>query len=619
MAQGNELFGIAYQKNEWVYRQGDPGDTMVIIQSGAVEVRRRHEDREETLAVLGKGEFFGEMALIDRSRRSVSVVTLCPSRLLPLTRESLLSHIQEDPAILLNLMQVIGRRIEKTNSLLRDLVAGDEELRSRLADREKPEPLVEALLSDTPTGPSVSVQAPGPPADFPGLSDGDDLQGLEEVRYGAGELIFHQGDPGETFYLILEGRVEIEQEKAQETYRLAGLGPGDFFGEMALITGEPRSASARAETACRMVIISREPFWVHLKTKPELGLAILQTLILRLRRNVSLAEVPARSPNALQNLLTPPLKKKGPIRLAVVSLSSCGGCAASLLDDPEDLSRLLEKVQVTYCPLLTDEVSLPDSEVILVEGAVRMEEDEEKLREARQKGRVLVAWGTCAALGGIPSLANHCELETLQEASFGRARDTVSYYLSGLGEPGSVRSRPDGAKMVRRVDGLDARVRVDYFLPGCPPGTGLLLELIRELSGEPLSRKPKGVVCGDCGRKVGKTAASGIVSHLQTAPDRNTCLASQGAVCLGFVTKGGCGAPCTKGGFWCWGCRGPSETAARKLNEGTTLDELAVEQFRARSRLEEGPLRDQIKQVRISAFSALGFPAATVWNPAKLR
>ena len=91
--------------------------------------------------MLGKGEFFGEMALIDQSLRSVSVLTLCPSRLLPLTRESLLSHIQEDPAILLNLMQVIGRRIEKTNSLLRDLVAGDEELRSRLADREKLEPL----------------------------------------------------------------------------------------------------------------------------------------------------------------------------------------------------------------------------------------------------------------------------------------------------------------------------------------------------------------------------------------------------------------------------------------------------------------------------------------------
>ena len=312
MAQGNELFGIAYQKNEWVFREGDPGETMVIIQSGAVEVRRRHDDREETLAVLGKGEFFGEMALIDQRPRSASVVTLCPSRLLPLTRESLLNRIQEDPTILLNLMQVIGRRIEKTNTLLRDLVAGDEELRSRLADQEQPEPMVEAVLSETPIGPPVRIQALRPPAGMPGLSDRDELPGWEEVRYQAGKSIIRQGEPGETLYLIVEGRAEVEQEKEQGTYRLRGLGPGDFFGEMALITGEPRSASVRAETACRMAAIRREPFWEHLKTKPEFGLAILQTLILRLRQNLSLAEVPAQSPEVLQKFLTHPLKKGGP-------------------------------------------------------------------------------------------------------------------------------------------------------------------------------------------------------------------------------------------------------------------------------------------------------------------
>ena len=241
----------------------------------------------------------------------------------------------------------------------------------------------------------------------------------------------------------------------------------------------------------------------------------------------------------------------------MVSLSSCGGCPASLLDDSEDLSRLLERIHLTYCPLLTDEASLPDLDVILVEGAIRMEEDEEKLREARHKGRVLVAWGTCAALGGIPALANYYELESLLEASYGRAQDTVGYYLSGRGESGPALTGLAAERMVRRVDGLGARVRVDYFLPGCPPRTGLLLELVRELGGEPLPPKPKGVVCGDCGRKAGKTAPAGTLPIARRLWIETPAWPPKAPCVWGSLPKAAAGPPVRRGGSGAGGAAAP--------------------------------------------------------------
>jgi CRP-like cAMP-binding protein len=62
MSQGEDLFGITYDKGEVIFQQGTPGDTMYIIQSGAVEISQLQGDRKKVLALLERGDFFGEMA-----------------------------------------------------------------------------------------------------------------------------------------------------------------------------------------------------------------------------------------------------------------------------------------------------------------------------------------------------------------------------------------------------------------------------------------------------------------------------------------------------------------------------------------------------------------------------
>lgn len=103
----------------------------------------------------------------------------------------------------------------------------------------------------------------------------------------AGSILTRAGEAGREFFLILDGtaRVEVSARKR------ARLGPGDFFGEMSLIDGEPRSASVLAETPMRVLVIESRHFWSLLKDVPELTQNILSTLCRRVRQ----AE---KSPNA---------------------------------------------------------------------------------------------------------------------------------------------------------------------------------------------------------------------------------------------------------------------------------------------------------------------------------
>lgn len=76
------------------------------------------------------------------------------------------------------------------------------------------------------------------------------------VRVARGEFFFHEGDPGETLYVLEEGRVEILKGKRGEERAIGELGPGDCFGEMALMDFSPRSASIRAVEDCLAIEIS---------------------------------------------------------------------------------------------------------------------------------------------------------------------------------------------------------------------------------------------------------------------------------------------------------------------------------------------------------------------------
>jgi CRP-like cAMP-binding protein len=107
------------------------------------------------------------------------------------------------------------------------------------------------------------------------------IAGLGSVaRYDANTPIVTAGDPGEAFYVILSGRAKVQRGRGRA---VAQLGPGSYFGEMALIDGARRSATIVAETETTCLMLTRKRFAKLLRGEPSVALALLGTLAARVR------------------------------------------------------------------------------------------------------------------------------------------------------------------------------------------------------------------------------------------------------------------------------------------------------------------------------------------------
>lgn len=221
------------------------------------------------------------------------------------------------------------------------------------------------------------------------------------------------------------------------------------------------------------------------------------------------------------------------MKVGIVKLASCSGCQIALLDTYEKFLEIAEKV--VYAPIIKDERELPECDVVLVEGAVRTEHELEMLKDAREKAKTLVAFGSCSALGGISGMGSIYRPETLIKEVYGTDLD---YKLLDFAYP------------------IDKFVEVDYYLPGCPPTPEIIARFIDGILKGEVERYDY-PVCAECGRLVVHTKIEKI--KRTELPDQKICLLSQGYLCLGSVTRGGCKAVCTKAGVQCRGCRGPTD------------------------------------------------------------
>jgi CRP/FNR family transcriptional regulator, cyclic AMP receptor protein len=118
---------------------------------------------------------------------------------------------------------------------------------------------------------------------FSGFSEGDlhrvvETSKIVEARPGA--VLTTIGDPGDSFFVIIDGKVTVQTPVGVGDF----LRPGDFFGEMSLLDGEPRSATVTATTAVRMLVVDRAHFWRLLDEAPGLTREILLVLSRRVRR-----------------------------------------------------------------------------------------------------------------------------------------------------------------------------------------------------------------------------------------------------------------------------------------------------------------------------------------------
>ncbi len=206
-----------FRAGETIIRQGEPGDRFYIVHQGHVEVSQRDgRGISEVVNQLDRGGYFGEVALLRDEPRNATCAATVPTELLCLSREDFEQQVKDRFAIREKLDQSVARA-----ELLRRI------------------PLFAEM-------------------------DGSQLQliaaEMQEEGYLAGTFLIRQGEIGEKFYVIESGRVEVLVERAGGAQAVAQRGPGEYVGEIALLLSVPRTASVRALTHARALVLNRASF-----------------------------------------------------------------------------------------------------------------------------------------------------------------------------------------------------------------------------------------------------------------------------------------------------------------------------------------------------------------------
>lgn len=259
------------------------------------------------------------------------------------------------------------------------------------------------------------------------------------------------------------------------------------------------------------------------------------------------------------------------MKIAFNWASSCGGCEIAILELGTKLVDLANKVDIVFWPAAFDykysdlEAMADNSiDVAFENGAIQNSEDEHIAKLLRAKSKLLVAFGTCAYLGGIPSLANTTNRDGIFASSY---KETPTTDNPEKTFPQTKVQAREGELTIpefyNTVKTLNQTVDVDYYVPGCPPVGEQVSKVINQFVDGPLP--PKGAVlgasdkslCHECKRIRTDGKITKIVRTYQTIPDPQKCLLEQGIICMGPATRGGCGSICLDANAPCRGCYGP--------------------------------------------------------------
>lgn len=254
--------------------------------------------------------------------------------------------------------------------------------------------------------------------------------------------------------------------------------------------------------------------------------------------------------------------------------ASCGGCEEAVVDLAEKVLDVVEAVDIVFWPVALDfkrkDVEAMEDGSILamfVNGAIRTTEQEEMVRLLRQKAQLLIAFGSCSHMGGIPGLANLWDRKSIFETAYVDTPSTENpdrvFPQAKHEENGRSLTLPGFFDTVRALDQV---VDVDYYLPGCAPTPKLIWQAVETLLSGDLP--PKGTViapdvalCEECPRKDSRPeelTLSEFKRPHEVLIDEETCMLAQGVLCMGPATRSGCEALCPNGNMPCTGCFGPT-------------------------------------------------------------
>lgn len=214
------------------------------------------------------------------------------------------------------------------------------------------------------------------------------------------------------------------------------------------------------------------------------------------------------------------------LKIGIFELTGCAGDALLILDCESQLVDIFQAADIAAFLMAKSDNSHGPVDIALVEGSVTTEEEKEELLAIRQRAGIVIAIGNCACEGGIQAALT---------ASGNWSKEFKQIYKD---------LKHTNIKPIPSQP-IDAIIKVDYYLPGCPIGQEqFLTTFTRLLAGHPpeLYRFP---VCMECKWR------------------ENDCLLNKNIACLGPLTKAGCGAVCPSHNLPCVGCWGPAEEANR--------------------------------------------------------
>ena len=255
--------------------------------------------------------------------------------------------------------------------------------------------------------------------------------------------------------------------------------------------------------------------------------------------------------------------------------ASCGGCEEAVIDLAEDILKVVDAVDIVLWPVAMDFkkkdiLALEDGElaVAFLNGAVRTSEQEEWSRLLRRKAGLIVAFGACAGLGGIPGLANFFDRDSIVDWVYKKQWGVDN--PKGT-EPQTETRVPEGEielpVLYDTVYPLDQVIDVDYYLPGCAPPPNLIMDAVTAILSGDLPPKgsvlaPSKSLCDECARndtKPDKIRITDLKRPHEVIADPEKCFLAEGLVCMGPATRAGCGERCINANMPCRGCFGPTE------------------------------------------------------------
>jgi coenzyme F420-reducing hydrogenase gamma subunit len=219
-------------------------------------------------------------------------------------------------------------------------------------------------------------------------------------------------------------------------------------------------------------------------------------------------------------------------KVAFFDFACCEGCQLQVANFGEMLLDIIGSIDLVEFREVMSEKWDKNYDISIIEGSITTEHAVERIKKIRERSKIIMAYGSCATIGGVNGMKNNFNLEDIRRYVYGK---DYAFFPT-------IKTRA-----VHQV------VDVDYFVNGCPVYQPEFIEVLKAvLLGIPY-HVPDKAVCVEC------------------KLNENVCMYDRGVTCLGPVTKAGCNSWCINHGNICYGCRGmvtnPAENAMKDVIE----------------------------------------------------